>query len=590
MANSKCIQVPADAKPPTLQDLVYRIPPNKLKRLLIDSDTFPDKLFEDSMKLETKIITNEELRLTPENMDIIVWLSMRCIGWPDHAVANKGWVYNIKLKSWMFGSIRHDGSISLSMSHNDGKISCLLLHRLVAFMFHHNDDVKNKNTVDHRNHEPNTIKDNHMNNLLWATPLMQNQNRKLTGQSGIPVYQIEPESDKVIKLWDDCNAIAKNFEGYDIDISTLRKYCREGKIYKGFYWVYMQDWDNKLEDWKRVMHENKEFPIVFASAKGHACYGNKNNEPYGEIIIGSVEEAIDGKKSYRRVSVSSATKEFRMPFSHLIAAAFHGARPSPKHEINHDNGNTLDDRAANLAWVTGRENTKHAYDTGLVNNPGGNNQVVFALNERFIVVKDYHSKCEASRLLIVSRYKIDDACFNFPKLLKGYYLCSKENYVEGNKAAIIANIRKSSKYYVDETLLDQPNLELNVNNLVKDSDEDINIQNFIDVNKLVDFPLETKIDKNVVLSNFTSGKLNNPLNSNKLNSRSRPLVMMKIKDGPVIRPFDSLTEAYNHLHTFTKKCKRETISKACESGKEYKGFYWKFTEKSDNSINNAKNP
>lgn len=40
----------------------------------------------------------------------------------------------------------------------------------------------------------------------------------------------------------------------------------------------------------------------------------------------------------------------------LVCATFHGERPTPDHEVAHLNGNSLDNRAANLAWKTHAEN------------------------------------------------------------------------------------------------------------------------------------------------------------------------------------------------------------------------------------------
>lgn len=49
----------------------------------------------------------------------------------------------------------------------------------------------------------------------------------------------------------------------------------------------------------------------------------------------------------------------------LVACAFIGPPPSPKHEVNHINGDKEDNRAENLEWVTSSENKKHAFKNGL---------------------------------------------------------------------------------------------------------------------------------------------------------------------------------------------------------------------------------
>lgn len=54
----------------------------------------------------------------------------------------------------------------------------------------------------------------------------------------------------------------------------------------------------------------------------------------------------------------------------LVAAAFI-PNPLNKPEVNHKDGNRLNNRLSNLEWVTQEENIRHAVETGLINNPFG---------------------------------------------------------------------------------------------------------------------------------------------------------------------------------------------------------------------------
>jgi hypothetical protein len=51
----------------------------------------------------------------------------------------------------------------------------------------------------------------------------------------------------------------------------------------------------------------------------------------------------------------------------LIAKAFI-ANPDSLNEINHKDGNPLNNAIANLEWCTHRQNIQHAWDTGLLQN------------------------------------------------------------------------------------------------------------------------------------------------------------------------------------------------------------------------------
>jgi len=54
--------------------------------------------------------------------------------------------------------------------------------------------------------------------------------------------------------------------------------------------------------------------------------------------------------------------------AHRIIAHHFVPNPENKPQVNHKNGNKEDNRACNLEWSTEKENTEHAFKTGLKDN------------------------------------------------------------------------------------------------------------------------------------------------------------------------------------------------------------------------------
>ena len=72
----------------------------------------------------------------------------------------------------------------------------------------------------------------------------------------------------------------------------------------------------------------------------------------------------DGKQPYYYVSLSKEGRVKKRMVHRLVAETFI-ANPLEKEQVNHKNGNVLDNRVCNLEWVTNAENTQHAYDNWL---------------------------------------------------------------------------------------------------------------------------------------------------------------------------------------------------------------------------------
>lgn len=79
------------------------------------------------------------------------------------------------------------------------------------------------------------------------------------------------------------------------------------------------------------------------SGQTKALKGDYDKDGYHHVLMN-----IGGRRVYRRAHK-------------LVALAFIGDPPAPKHQVNHRNGVRTDNRPENLEYVTSRDNTLHGY-------------------------------------------------------------------------------------------------------------------------------------------------------------------------------------------------------------------------------------
>lgn len=93
---------------------------------------------------------------------------------------------------------------------------------------------------------------------------------------------------------------------------------------------------------------------------------------------------------YLDVCLSAHNKKGSHRVHRLVAMAFLGPAPSEKHQVNHIDGDRLNNCVTNLEWCTASENVRHARDTGLVLNPSppplfrGEDHPISKLDERSV--------------------------------------------------------------------------------------------------------------------------------------------------------------------------------------------------------------
>lgn len=125
-------------------------------------------------------------------------------------------------------------------------------------------------------------------------------------------------------------------------------------------------------------------------------------------------------RGYETIGLTKDHIQLTKPVHRIIAKAFI-PNPENKPEINHKDGNKLNNSIENLEWVTESENTLHAFRLGLrKTTDGGTSKSVAKLNPNTKeILEIYPSLRELDRTTSFLRKEVSLACRN-GRLYKGY--------------------------------------------------------------------------------------------------------------------------------------------------------------------------
>ena len=331
------------------------------------------------------------------------------VEFPNYDVSSLGNIRNNKtgkpLKICVKAGYYHVGLV------NENCKKTLKVHRLVALAFIENHE--NKLEVNHK--DKNKL-NNCISNLEWMTRRENNIHRcegvKITCNKNKAVMRMDAGTDEILEKYNSIElaGIWACNNGYTKTIHNGRNSignCLSGlsKIAYKFKWEYDNkncDLDNEI--WKQVVLEN-----VDTSDKRYYVSNLGRFKNSSGIIMNNYKVNENG---YIRVYIYNKTYALHR----LIALAF-VENIDNKEQVNHIDGNKLNNSVANLEWVTNRENQIHKFKIGLGNN---HTRKIVQYDLEMNKIKEFESIIAASKELDIGKTNIRGVLINRRKTAGGF--------------------------------------------------------------------------------------------------------------------------------------------------------------------------
>ncbi len=142
---------------------------------------------------------------------------------------------------------------------------------------------------------------------------------------------------------------------------------------------------------------------------------------------------VNNSNGYYQRSNHIGKKKRKMATIHRVVAETFIPNPNNLPQVNHKNGNKLDNRVENLEWCTEMQNTNHALSKGLCKNQ----TIVYQFTYKGVLIKEWGSITEASSTLNISKSGISDCCSSKQITAGGYRWSyknpAKHHYVQGGR-------------------------------------------------------------------------------------------------------------------------------------------------------------
>ena len=172
------------------------------------------------------------------------------------------------------------------------------------------------------------------------------------------------------------------------------------------------------------------------------CY----NSNTGKYLLGQI-----GKNGYLSYNLTLPNGNKKRYYAHRLVAIAYISNPENKKEINHIDGNKLNNYIDNLEWVTTQENQQHALQKELRSFDH-----IFCFNKDKKLVAEYINVTEASNAINLSKSIIMQEINKKIKSLSGGFYWSKEkilgetkNYENTGRAKTVYQYDLNGKFIME---------------------------------------------------------------------------------------------------------------------------------------------
>jgi|SRR5690606_18192860 len=174
-----------------------------------------------------------------------------------------------------------------------------------------------------------------------------------------------------------------------------------------------------METWKEIKNYENLYEV--------STLGNVRRKKGYQAKKDRILKAINNGHNYLCVCLSKESIVKRYYIHRLVAETFID-NPDNKAEVNHRDGNTLNNKSNNLEWVTRSENHLHRYkilkrpatNKGKFGILNWNSKKVGMYNKENILIETFPAVMEAARKLGCSDSSIRSVIYGKAKTCKGF--------------------------------------------------------------------------------------------------------------------------------------------------------------------------